>query len=171
MRMSAKTRIVSALGERRLLLPFLLNEALAANDRAKYRLTLLQTAKARADSSDGAFPDLRTERLACGIADAAYDDVVAETVRRDADTYALPMANELCGALRDDLMAMLAPFEAAQEPDEHLFQGRLENLSSIPWHGDDGTIVGHTITLLASAHNGYAQGAEQASGRDRKRKR
>jgi uncharacterized protein Yka (UPF0111/DUF47 family) len=148
--MSEKTRIVSALGERRLLLPSLLNEALAANDRAKYRLTLLQTAKARADSPDGPFSDLRTERLACGIADASYDDVVAGTVRRDADTYALPMAGELCGALRDDLVAMLAPFEAAQEPDVHLFQARLEELSAAPWHGDDGAITVPTITLLAS---------------------
>src|ERR1035437_9362329 len=46
--MNKKSSIVAALGEQRLLLPALLNESLAANDRAKYRLTLLQTAKAHA---------------------------------------------------------------------------------------------------------------------------
>ena len=39
--MSEKTRMVEALGERRLLLPTLLNEALAANDRAKCTRTRL----------------------------------------------------------------------------------------------------------------------------------
>lgn len=148
--MSKKTRIVSALGEHRLLLPFLLNEALAANDRAKYRLTLLQSAKAHADSPDSAFSDLRTERLACGIVDAAYDDVVTGTVRRDADAYALPGVGELCSALRGDLAAMLAPVEAARASEMQLLQKRLEELSLTPWQGADGAISGNTISRLAA---------------------
>lgn len=76
--MSEKARIVAALGELRLLLPYLLNEALAANERAKYRLTLLQTAKARADSPDKAFSDLRTERPACGIySESLQEEILA----------------------------------------------------------------------------------------------
>jgi hypothetical protein len=51
--MNKKSSIVAALGEQRLLLPALLNESLTANDRAKYRLTLLQTAKAHADTPTG----------------------------------------------------------------------------------------------------------------------
>src|SRR6185369_9564464 len=148
--MSEKTRIVSALGEQRLLLPFLLNEALSANDRAKYRLTLLQTAKARVDSPDGAFSDLRTERLACGIADAAYDDIVAGSVRHDADTYLLPKVGELCSGLHADMAAMLAPLEAARVPEMRLLQKRLEELSLTPWHGADNTITGNTISRLAA---------------------
>jgi uncharacterized protein Yka (UPF0111/DUF47 family) len=148
--MSEKARIVSALGEQRLLLPFLLNEALAANDRAKYRLTLLQTAKARADSPDSAFSDLRIERLACGIADATYDDVVAGSVRRDADTYLLPRVSDLCSALHADMAAMLAPLEAARVPETQLLQKRLEELSLEPWHGADNTITGNTISRLAA---------------------
>jgi uncharacterized protein Yka (UPF0111/DUF47 family) len=148
--MSEKTRIVATLGEKRLLLPFLLNEALAANDRAKYRLTLLQTSRAHADSPDSAFPDLRTERLACGITDAAYDDVVAGTVRRDGGVYVLPGAEELCSALRADLEAMLAPLEGARVPGMELFQARLKEMSATSWLGADGAITGLTITLLAS---------------------
>ncbi len=148
--MSEKARIVSALGEQRLLLPFLLNEALSANDRAKYRLTLLQTAKARADSPGGAFSDLRTERLACGIADAAYDDVVARSVRRDADSYLLPRGGELCSGLHADMVAMLAPLEAALTPEAHLFRERLKELSVTPWLEDDNTIMGNTISRLAA---------------------
>ena len=148
--MSEKARIVAALGERRLLLPTLLNEALAANDRAKYRLTLLQTAKAHADSPDEAFSDLRTERLACGIAEAFYDDVVAKTTKSGIDTYAMPQVRGLCSALLGDLMAMIAPFEAAQKPEAELFQERLQELSGTPWYGEDGTIRGGSITALTS---------------------
>jgi uncharacterized protein Yka (UPF0111/DUF47 family) len=148
--MSEKARIVAALGERLLLLPYLLNEALAANDRAKYRLTLLQTAKSHADSPDADFSDLRTERLACGVTDASYDDVVAETARRGADVYAMPRARELCSALRDDLLAMIAPFEAAQKAEGELFQQRLQGLSGIPWCGEDDTVTGAGIASLTA---------------------
>ena len=43
-----KSHIVEALGEEGLRLPALLNEALAANDRAKYLFTVLQVAQGHA---------------------------------------------------------------------------------------------------------------------------
>jgi len=148
--MSNKTRIVAALGESLLLLPFLLNEALTANDRAKYRLSLLQTAKSHADSPDAPFSDLHPERLACGITDASYDDVVAETVRRGPDNYVMPHARELCSALRDDLLAMIAPFEAAQKAEADLFTQRLQRVSGAPWCAEDDTVTGTDIAALTS---------------------
>jgi uncharacterized protein Yka (UPF0111/DUF47 family) len=149
--MSEKARIVAALGERLLLLPFLLNEALAANDRAKYRLTLLQTAKAHADFPAETFSDLHAERLACCIGDAWYDDVVAETVKSGADTYALPHVRELMSALGDDLTAMVTPFEATQRPEADAFRLRLQQLSTTPCLGEEDTITGEAIASLTSA--------------------
>jgi len=148
--MSEKTGIVAALGESRLLLPALLNEALAANDRAKYRLTLLQTAKARADGPGGVFSDLRTERLACGITDSSYDDIVSGTVKLGEGIYAMPLVSELCASLHDDLLAMIAPFEAAQKAEGPLYQQRLKSLVSHSWSGKDGTISAADITSLTS---------------------
>jgi len=148
--MKEKTRIIAALGERRLLLPALLNEALAANDRAKYLLTLLQTAKAHADSPDHPFTDLRTERIACGIMDTSFDDVVAETVRCGADSYAIPGLRALCSSLRDNITAMIAPLEAVQESEANIFNKRLQKLSDKPWHGEANTITGECISLLTS---------------------
>jgi len=148
--MSEKARIVAVLGERCLLLPALLNEALAANDRAKYRLTLLQTARNHADAPGEVVSDLRTERLAGGIADSSYDDVIAGTVRRGADTYAMPLANELCASLHDDLVAMIAPLEAAQKSEAPLYQQRLQRLSFQSWSGEDGSISGAAITAMTS---------------------
>jgi uncharacterized protein Yka (UPF0111/DUF47 family) len=148
--MSEKARIVAALGERRLLLPFLLNEALAANDRAKYRLTLLQTARAHADFPAETFPDLHAERLACGIGDAWHDEVVAAAVVCEADTYAMPHLGELWSALHDDLAAMIAPVEAAQRPEAEAFRLRLQHLAAAPCHGEDGTITGKALASLTS---------------------
>ncbi len=152
--MSEKARIVAALGERRLLLPALLNEALIANDRAKYHLTLLQTAKARADAPDEAFYDLRAERLACGISDTTYDDIVAGTTRCGADTYLVPRVRALCSALDDNLTAMITPLEAAQKTESHDFQKRLKRLSSMSWYGEDGSIGDAVITALTSGDPG-----------------
>jgi len=149
--MSEKARIVAALGERLLLLPFLLNEALAANDRAKYRLTLLQTARAHADFPAETFSDLHAERLACSITDAWYDDVVAETVKTGVNTYALPHVRELGAALNDDLAAMITPFEAARRPEADVFRRRFEHLSATLSFGEGDTITGDAIASLSSA--------------------
>jgi len=149
--MSEKARIVAALGERRLLLPALLNEALAANDRAKYRLTLLQTARNHADAPAEALLDLRTERLASGIADSSYDDVVAGTVRLGGDRYAVPLVSELCASLRDDLVAMIAPLDASQKEEASLYQERLQRLSPQAWPGEESSISGAGITAMTSA--------------------
>ena len=148
--MSEKSRIIATLGEHHLLLPVLLNDALVANDRAKYRLTLLQTAKAHADSPGKPFSAMITERLACSIADTSYDDVVAVATRSGADTYAIPYVSKLCSALRDDILAMIAPIEAVRKTDTALFRKRLQKLTSTPWHGENDTITGATISSLAS---------------------
>ena len=148
--MSEKARIVATLGERRLLLPTLLNEALGANDRAKYRLTLLQAAKAHADNPAAEFSDLRPERLACGISDAACDDIVAGTRSGEGDAYAVPRGSEVCSALRDDMVMMMVPFEVAQKTEAHLYHQRLKRLSSRPWSAEDGSITGADIAALTS---------------------
>jgi len=149
--MEKKTYIVAALGEVTLLLPSLLNEALAANDRAKYRLTLLQNAKARADHPDAGFSALGAERLACAIADPRYDEVVAQSVRQGADAYVIPKLLEICSSLQDDLSAMIAPLEAAGKPEPLPFRQRLQQLAAAPWCNEDGTIAGARISWLGAA--------------------
>ncbi len=67
--MTEKGHIIDSLGEQQLLLPSRINAALAANDRAKYLLTLLQTARYRAENPERWASDLRSERLACGVED------------------------------------------------------------------------------------------------------
>ena len=112
--MSQKTRIVDTLGERSLLRPTVINAALAANDRAKYYFTLLQTAVQRALRPDSRAPDLRRERLACGVDSDALDAVVADAVADRDGRVRIADGGEVIRALLGEISAMLVPF--ADEP-------------------------------------------------------
>ena len=109
--MSQKTRIVDTLGEQSLLRPAAINAALAANDRAKYYFTLLQTAIQRAQRPDSRAPDLRRERLACGVDNDALDGVVADAVTDRDGRIRLTEGAEIVRALQGEIGAMLAPFD------------------------------------------------------------
>ncbi|MGA7181631.1 MAG: hypothetical protein WBX11_18890 [Thiobacillaceae bacterium] len=65
--MTERTRILDSLNERTLLLRSLVNTAVAANDRAKYRFTLLQAAQAHAERPDEVISSLGAERLAAKV--------------------------------------------------------------------------------------------------------
>jgi uncharacterized protein Yka (UPF0111/DUF47 family) len=108
--MSQKTRIVDTLGERSLLRPTVINAALAANDRSKYYLTLLQTAVQRARRPDSRAPDLRRERLACGVDDDALDSVVADAAEDRDGRVRIAEGCEIVRALLGEIGTMLAPF-------------------------------------------------------------
>ena len=86
-----KQSIVAALGEQGLALPQLVNEALAANDRLKYRLTLLQLAARHAEAPDALLPDLRDERLAAQMDMVSLDDMPAQCRRLASGKYELPV--------------------------------------------------------------------------------
>jgi uncharacterized protein Yka (UPF0111/DUF47 family) len=107
--MVGKQSIVAALGEHGLALPRLIDEALAANDRVKYRLTLLQLARRHADAPAQPLPDLSAERSAARVDDAALDELPLACERADGDHYRLPGAASLLAATERDVRAMLAP--------------------------------------------------------------
>ena len=146
--MTEKAHIVDALGERALLLPALANAALAANDRAKYFFALLQTARLRADAPSRPAPDLRAERVASGVADAACDEVIAATERRDDGTYAIPGADRIVHALLDDVNAMLAPFRDAEGGEA--LRGRFAALAAPLAHFQGNVIAGDAIDRMTS---------------------
>jgi CHAD domain-containing protein/uncharacterized protein Yka (UPF0111/DUF47 family) len=104
-----KARIIGELGEGELLLPALVNEGLTANDRAKYLMTLLQSAREHADHPDQTTTDLRQERLASGVADADLDAVIGRSRREGADVYHIPAAGRIHERLVEDVRRMLAP--------------------------------------------------------------
>ena len=108
----SKDRIIATLGESELLLPDLMSRALSANDRVKYLLTLLQSARSAADGDANA-SDLREERLASGVSDLSLDRVVRASVRCDDGSYAIPGVAELARRAFGEVETMLVPLRAA----------------------------------------------------------
>jgi uncharacterized protein Yka (UPF0111/DUF47 family) len=126
--MSGKELIIDTLGERALLLPRKLTEALAANDRLKVYFTLLQAAERHADHPDEAVPDFRTERHAAGL-DGELDLGIATSRRKaDGDLY-VPGASTMRTRVLADLAAMQAPLSLAATSDAAALAARAQTLA------------------------------------------
>jgi uncharacterized protein Yka (UPF0111/DUF47 family) len=110
-----KTSIVASLGERKLALPRMVNEALGANDRIKYLFTLLQAARHQVDDPMAIPPRLRNERRQAGIDDVSLDDVPGESHRVDSDTYRLPALPKIMDTLRHDVAVMARAIQAGED--------------------------------------------------------
>jgi uncharacterized protein Yka (UPF0111/DUF47 family) len=114
--MPAKSGILEDLGETALLLPQLINRALAANDRIKYFLTLFQSARNHAEHPDTEALSLRGEREASGVDDASLDAVVSAS-RRDNGNLHVPQAAKLHTQLIDAVREMLEPLKTVAPGD------------------------------------------------------
>ncbi len=145
-----KAHIIDALGESGLLLPALLNAALAANDRAKYFFTLLQSAQGHADHPDAACSELRGERQAAGIAEEDYDGIVGASRRSDNGHYRVPGVQSVCTRLYQDLQRMLEPIQAAACPEWSGFAARLKVLAARPWCQTDDLVSAEQIDAMTS---------------------
>ncbi len=153
--MTGKEQIVEELGD--LLLPNLVNQGLVANDRAKYLMTLLQTAREQADHPDGGYANLKQERLACGIQQSALDTLIQRSSREADGLYRIPHAAPVFAQLAENLNLMLAPIsKAAGVPDGERepaaeYQRRLESLAGDLPARDDELVSGESIDQITSA--------------------
>jgi uncharacterized protein Yka (UPF0111/DUF47 family) len=127
--MPEKARILSTLNEQALLLPSLVNMALAANDRVKYRFTLLQSAQSHAERPDAPLSSLRAERLAAGVQDSRLDEVIGSSLKVGAGRYRIPEAAGIVRSAYKDVAEMLAPLQAAAVPEAETFGQRLQSLA------------------------------------------
>ena len=125
----AKERIIEALGEQQVLLPGLVADALVANDRVKYLLTLLQSARASADGAAGA-STLREERLASGVEDSELDGVIAASALEVDGRYRIRGAAALAGRAIEEVRRMLLPLEAAQVSAVRALRERTDGIAA-----------------------------------------
>ncbi len=131
--MTTKTEVVERLGEKAVLLPSLIGDALAANDRIKLRLSLLQEATAQAQTPNRAPRLFRAERQAAGLAAPEFDSLVAGARALGPMRFFMPGANELLAGVGTDLSAMLAPLQVADDEASGSFATRAEALTkSLP---------------------------------------
>ena len=136
--MPVKSLMMDELGEQSLLLPQLLGDALAANDRVKFLLTLLQTAEGFADHPDGAVPDLSSERRAAGVGEASFDGALGEVRRCEDGKLFMPGAARLRQAVVEGIAAMRAPLALAGVEGDEAFAAREKALSeALPFFEGD----------------------------------
>ncbi|MEJ0047668.1 MAG: hypothetical protein WDN04_17250 [Rhodospirillales bacterium] len=129
-----KHEILAAIGETGLSQPFLVNVALAANDRIKYEFALLQMAAAHAQAPDQAFSSLKRERIACGIDEPALDDVIAAATR-SGDAFRIPGAAKILARAATDLRLMATPMIQSGHSEFGARQDTL--LAALPTIADD----------------------------------
>ena len=132
-----KTRILDSLNEHTLLLPSLVNMALAANDRVKYRFTLLQTAQSHAERPDAPSTSLHSERLAAGVQNNNLDQVVDNSVKVDSGRYRIPKSHGIIQDALSDVAEMLAPLRTAELPESDGFARRLQAFAMPEIHNDE----------------------------------
>jgi uncharacterized protein Yka (UPF0111/DUF47 family) len=149
--MTEKNRIISALGESRLLLPALLSAALAANGQVKYLFTLLQLARDRADHPHAGSANILQERIACGLDDEEELDAVIEASRKDGDdAYRIPHAERVLTLISRNIRSMLEPLREAGRPEfDELVQRHQRFLLSGSSAQHD-AISGKTIAMITS---------------------
>ena len=160
--MPAKVAIIEQIGERGLLLPELIARALAANDRVKYYLALLEAAQARAQAPQQPASNLRVQREATGLADSSLDHVVEASVDRGNHTTYIPGACVIIDRLFEEQRRMLSALEAAAPARPELaervvlYRRRLDELNvAVPCCPDD-MVTDATISGLASvSRNGH----------------
>jgi uncharacterized protein Yka (UPF0111/DUF47 family) len=153
--MTGKIEIVRELGEQALLLPMLLADALAANDRLKLRLTLLQEAAARAHDPDYRLRDFHSEREASGLADPQYDRLVTGARTLSGEQLLVPGAKSLIAGIAPDLGAMLAPLKAAGTEDGRPLEERLKGLvARLPEAKDDQLAISDLQAMTSARRDG-----------------
>jgi uncharacterized protein Yka (UPF0111/DUF47 family) len=155
----SKTRIVDLLGEKTLVLPALLDAAFVGNERIKYVLAMLQLAASNAEHPDPqAVSNLRAEREACGIAEAALDRVIGRSEALGPGTYYIPEAAHLVDLLGKALDAMLAPLALADIDGQACLAERKNRLIGAipPIEGD--ILTGETIATLTSGRPASGDG-------------
>lgn len=127
--MTQKAEIIAELGEQAVLLPALVEQALVANDRAKYYFSLLQTARQRAEHPGRTAPVLRAEREAAGIKDAELDGVVPGAARIGDGLYRVPHLDRIIEGTRQAIDEMVRPLVVSGTPDAGALHARQAALS------------------------------------------
>ncbi len=112
-----KKSILKELGEKELLLPELVNAALASNERIKYYFTLLQTAQSRALHPDREFHNLKKEREAAGVENVMLDSAVQGAENLGSGMYRIPYAEEILSAIKACMQEMSLPILVHGEHD------------------------------------------------------
>ncbi|MDO9561346.1 MAG: hypothetical protein Q7J60_06985, partial [Bradyrhizobium sp.] len=120
-----KSQIIEQLGQADILLPSLVAEGLAANDRIKVRLSALQAAARHAQQPDRQATDLHVECSAAGIPAAALAMLIGGAHLAGDGRIAAPNLARLMKEIHDDVAAMIRAVSAGQPSAGTIMNERL----------------------------------------------
>jgi len=166
-----KSDAVAALGQSALLLPVWIKAALAANDRLKLYLTVLQAAAAHAAHPDAEPLDLGREAAAAGI-EGRWLGQLAAASSQAGGTLLIPELGRLVQQLAVDLGLMARPVIQGQ-PAEHALHKRVKHW--VEWlgalavgHSGGETLSGEQLRALTSGKRDSKRASKPDDKRDDK---
>ncbi|WP_454615809.1 hypothetical protein [Bradyrhizobium cenepequi] len=121
-----KARIIRELGQTDILLPSLVAEGLAANDRIKVRLSALQAAAEHARQPDRPINELAVESHAAGIAPAAIASLVGGAHMIGDSRLSAPALAKLMKEIQDDIATMIRAVNAGSAAAGETANARLD---------------------------------------------
>jgi hypothetical protein len=120
-----KSQIIEQLGQADILLPSLVAEGLAANDRIKVRMSALQAAAHHAREPDHPATDLQVECRAADIAPAALATLIGGAHLAGDGRIAAPNLARLIKEIHDDAATMLRAVSAGKPAEGETMNARL----------------------------------------------
>src|SRR3974390_2398777 len=112
-----KSQIIRELGEADILLPSLVAEGLAANDRIKVRMSALQAAAQHALEPNQPTADLMAESRAAGIAPETLATLISGAHLAGDGRFGAPDLARLMKEVQDDAATMIRAVSAGKASD------------------------------------------------------
>ena len=151
-----KSEIIERLGQSDILLPSLIAEGLAANDRVKARLSVLQGAGRHAQDPGGPRLDLTGECRAAGLDASAMNALINGTVAVGSDQVSSTGLGELRASLWDDVAEMIRAVGSDDAGRGDAALARLEAIKQSAGSGKSDTIELACIAQLTGLSEGKA---------------
>jgi hypothetical protein len=123
-----KTQIIRELGQADILLPSLVADGLAADDRIKVRMSALQQAAQHARQPDHAVGDLAAESRAAGMAPSAVATLIGGSRLVGDDRMTAPNLAEVMEEVADDAAIMVGAVAAGDRAEGEKAQTRLASI-------------------------------------------
>jgi uncharacterized protein Yka (UPF0111/DUF47 family) len=145
-----KSQIIKQLGQSDILLPSLIAEGLAANDRVKIRLSILQAAAARARDPKRPRANLSNECHSAGIDPIPMESLINRANLLAGEQITAPGLGALGSAIWDDVAAMANAVKAGDATDGDVLLARLAKIRATDWPEPSDTVE---LTRIAKLIN------------------
>ena len=144
-----KEEAVESLGQQSLLMPAWIKSALAANDRLKLYLSVLQSAAHHAAHPDSEVPDWARDSARLTIRDARWIEDLCANAYFDDGLLVFPQIGQLMECLAADISVMSRPvLDAGDAPGSPEATRRDAWLKKLQSYGSQDGLHGHEVTSL-----------------------